>query len=64
MDTLEFNGFTVSELSEIRGAHMAGILRAIDNRADGFADCDALTDARRIGERIADGFAILNASTE
>ena len=49
MDTLEFNGFTVSELSEIRGAHMGGIGRAIEARAVRDPSEDPVTAARRSG---------------
>jgi hypothetical protein len=62
-DTLE-NSFTETELTIIRAAAASGCIRAIDARSDGFPDCDALSDARRVGERIADGFAIINASIE
>ncbi|MHC4155345.1 MAG: hypothetical protein ACYST6_10555 [Planctomycetota bacterium] len=52
---------THTERAAIRDAAAAGVVRAIDNRADGAADCDALDDTRRTGERIADGFALLHA---
>lgn len=51
--------FSESERAALRAARDSGTLRAIDRRTDGFADCDALGDTRRIGERIAAGFALL-----
>lgn len=61
-DTLLAESFTAAELLTVRNAATRGIVRAIDGRTDGRADCDGLADARRIGERIADGFAIINSS--
>lgn len=51
--------FSESERAALRAAHDTGTLRARDNRSDCAADCDGLEDARRIGERIADGFDLL-----
>ena len=56
--------FTAAEIDAVRAAHGRGTLRAIDARSDGRADCDALQDGRSVGERIADGFKILNGVTE
>lgn len=53
---------TATERASIRDAISCDEFRAVDNRSDGCADCDALGDARRIGQRIADGFKILNGS--
>ena len=50
---------TETERQRVTAAIENETARAIDNRADGVADCDALCDARRVGERIADGFALL-----
>jgi hypothetical protein len=63
-DTLIRESFTAAELLTVRDAATRGIVRAIDARTDGRADCDGLSDARRIGERIADGFAILNSANK
>ena len=62
-DTLN-REFSFAEMEIIVEAMTRGTIRAADNRTDGCADCDGLLDARRIGERIADGFAILNAAHE
>ncbi len=48
---------TDNERAAIRDAMTGGTFRAVDNRSDGRPDNDALGDARRIGQRIADGFA-------
>lgn len=58
-DTLENATLTETEISKIRAAVARGTVAAIDARADGARDCDALTDAERVGERIADGFAMM-----
>jgi len=50
--------FSDSERAALRDAVTRDTLRAMDNRTDGRADCDALGDAQRIGQRIADGFAM------
>lgn len=52
---------TESEFQRFAAAVAAGTLETIDARADGFADVDALGDASRIGERLADGFGMLHA---
>jgi hypothetical protein len=52
--------FSDRERAALRDAATRDTFHAIDNRADGFADCDPLGDAHRIGQRIADGFAILD----
>lgn len=54
--------FSDSERAALRAAYERGTVHAIDNRADGRADCDALGDARRTGERIADGFKLLRGN--
>jgi hypothetical protein len=53
---------TASERAAINDAVARDRSRAIDRRSDGAPDCDGLCDARRVGERIADGFAMLNGS--
>ncbi len=60
--SFELLEFSDSERAALRDAFHRGTVRAIDNRTDGRADCDGDGDARRIGERIADGFTLLNAS--
>jgi arginine/ornithine N-succinyltransferase beta subunit len=51
--------FTDAEREQFADAVRAGILETLDGRADGRADVDALGDAARVGERLADGFALL-----
>jgi hypothetical protein len=63
-ETLMTESFTAAELLTVRNAATRGIVRAIDARTDGRPDCDGLSDARRVGERIADGFRVLSASHE
>ena len=52
--------FTDAERARFADAVRLGILETLDARADGVADVDALGDMRRVGERIADGFKMLN----
>jgi hypothetical protein len=56
--SIEFE-LTETERRAVRDAFASERFRAVDNRSDGVADCDALCDAARIGQRIADGFAML-----
>ena len=53
---------TDAEVSRFADAVRAGILDALDARDDTAPDVDALGDARRVGERISDGFALLNGA--
>jgi len=53
-----------SEAVRIAVALEAGALEAFDNRSDGIADSDPLCDAQRVGQRIADGFALLDNEGE
>jgi len=52
---------TETEAIAIAEAMESGWMQAADNRSDGKADSDPLENDRMIGERIADGFAILSA---
>ena len=55
------NNLTESEALRIAQALAAGALESADNRSDGKQDSDPLCDPRRVGERIAAGFKILNS---
>ena len=54
---------TDNERAAVCDAMTRGTFRAVDNRSDGCPDNDALGDARRVGQRIADGFALLNGES-
>jgi hypothetical protein len=54
---------TESELVHIVEAIEAGTYDALDNRTDGALDLDPLGDDLQVGRRIAEGFSIINSST-
>ena len=53
---------TEQEAQRIAERVEAGYLDTFDNRTDGDLDHDPLGDSRRVGERIAAGFKIINSS--